>query len=238
MQRADVEEIVRQYLADHPEALGPAVQKYLADHPEAIRDALTALAAKRTQAQAVGTEKKQAITDNAKALFDAPLQTTLGPAEGSATVVEFFDFNCGFCRRALADTLALMRDDASLRIVLKEFPILGSDSVDAARIAIALCKQNPDPAKALEFHRRLLASQRHVDRAAALAVAHDLGFDTAQLETDAAGAEVNEALQLNYGLAQTLGIHSTPTYVVGDRVIAGAVGDVALRARIADTRKP
>lgn len=246
MQRADVEDAIRQYIAAHPEELGPAIEKYLADNPEAVRKAIQALIAKRgagsgpaaSSAPVAGVNARQAIADNAKALFSAPLQTSLGAAEGGSTVVEFYDFNCGFCRRALGDTLTLLSDQPSLRIILKELPILGPDSVEAAKVAIALQMHHPSAAETLEFHRRLLASQGRVGRAAALAVAGDLGFDAAAIDKDAESVEVSEALQQSVRLASALGIHGTPGYVVGDNAIAGAVGVAALKAQIAEARKP
>ena len=240
--RARMDEAIRVYLEKHPEALGPAIEKYLADHPEAVGKAIRALIAKRgaapTDAVNVNVNVKQVVADNAKALYSAPLQTVVGAPEGATTLVEFFDFNCGYCRKALTDTLTLIAEDPSLRIVLKEYPILGPDSIEAAKVAIALQMRHPDAAASLEFHRRLLTSRGKVDRAAALAVAGELGFDAAQLEKDAASAEVTEALNLNNHLATALGVHGTPGYVLGDSVIAGAVGADALKARIAALKKP
>lgn len=243
MQRKDVDEAIQQYLAAHPEALGPAIEKYLADHPEAVRTALMALIAKRNAAAqtaptAAASNIRQVISDNAKALYTAPLQTTLGAAEGARTVVEFYDFNCGYCRKALGDTLALIADEPNLRIVLKELPILGPDSVEAAKVAIALQMHHPSAAESLEFHRRLMATQGRIDRAAALAVAADLGFNAGEIEKNAASAEVSEALQQNMRLASALGINGTPGYVVGDSVIPGAVGAAALKARLQAAKAP
>lgn len=241
MQRADVDDAIQKYLAAHPEALGPAIEKYLADHPEALRNALLALAAKRPTSQPspiAAVNAKQAISDNAKALYAAPLQTTVGAVDGARTVVEFFDFNCGYCRRALNDILTLITDEPGLRIVLKELPILGPDSVEAAKVAIALQMQRPSAAESLEFHRRLFATQGRIDRAAALAVVADLGFNAGEIERNAASAEVNEALQQNMRLAASLGINGTPGYVVGDSVIPGAVGAAALKARILALKEP
>ncbi len=119
-----VEEAIRLYLETHPEALGPAIDKYLADHPEALAKALRALV-KRGPTGASGVDNRQVIAENAGALYSAPLQTALGAPEGATTLVEFFDFNCGYCRKALKDTLALIAEDPALRIVLKDYPILG-----------------------------------------------------------------------------------------------------------------
>jgi protein-disulfide isomerase len=234
---ADMEDAIRRYLAAHPEALAPAIEKYLVDHPEALRDAILALAAKRGAIRATAAPT-QAIADNAQALYAAPLQTAVGAGEGAPTVVEFFDFNCGFCRKALGDMLSLIADEPRLRIVLKEFPVLGPASTEAAKIALALQMRRPDAATSFEFHRRLLASRGRIDGAAALAVAADLGFDIGQTEKDAASAEVDAALQQNIRLAAALGIHGTPAYVIGGKVVAGAVGTAALQAQIAVLKKP
>lgn len=242
-QRADIDQAIQQYLAAHPEALGPAIEKYLADHPEAVRTALMALIAKRnavaqTAPAAAAASVKQAISDNAKALYNAPLQTTLGAADGTRTVVEFFDFNCGYCRKALGDTLALIADEPNVRIVLKELPILGPDSVEAAKVAIALQMHHPSAGESLEFHRRLLAKKGRVDRAAALEVAADLGFNAGEIEKDAASVEVNEALQQNTRLASALGINGTPGYVVGGSIVPGAVGAAGLKAHLSAVKEP
>jgi len=237
MQRSDVEETIRQYLAAHPEVLAPAIEKYLADHPEAVRDAIMALIAKRNSAAAPPIDARQAIADNAKALYAAPLQTAVGAADGAPTIVEFFDFNCGYCRKAVDDMLTLIAEVPGVRIVLKELPVLGQPSVEAAKVAIALQMRHPDAATSLEFHRRLLAIRGRIDRAAALAVAGDLGFDAAAVEKDAESAEVNEALQQNMRVAAALGIRGTPGYVIGDNVIPGAMGASALRARVDALKK-
>lgn len=237
MPRAEVEDIIRQYLAAHPEALGPAIQKYFADHPEAVRDAIVALVGKRNASQAWNSNLKQVIADNAEALYAAPLQTAVGAAEGAPTIVEFFDFNCGYCRKAVDDLMTLIAEEPGVRIVLKDLPVLGQPSVEAAKVAIALQMRRPGAAISLEFHRRLLAVRGRIDRAAALAVAGELGFDSAAIEEDTKSAEVNEALQQNMRVAAALGIRGTPGYVIGDKVIPGAIGASALRARIDALKK-
>ena len=236
-QRADVEDVIRQFLVSHPEVLEPVIEKYFAEHPEAVRDAIVALMAKRKPASTPNIDAKQAIADNAKALYAAPLQTAVGAADGALTIVEFFDFNCGYCRKAAADILTLIAEDPGVRIVLKELPVLGPPSVEAAKVAIALQMRRPDAATSLEFHRRLLAMRGRIDRAAALAVVVELGFDSATVEKDAESAEVNEVLQQNMQLASALGIRGTPGYVIGDNVIPGAVGASALKARVDALKK-
>jgi len=160
----------------------------------------------------------------------------LGNPQGDVTLVEFFDYSCGFCKRALTDTLALLKDDPKLRIVLKEFPILGPGSLDAARVAIAVRMQDGRGLKYLDFHRRLLGAPGPADKERALAAAKDAGLDMARLERDMASDEVNKTLAETGALARSLGINGTPGYIVGDTIIPGAVGAAALKAQIERAR--
>jgi protein-disulfide isomerase len=242
IQRADVEEIVRQYLASHPEELGPIVRQYLIEHPEAVRDALAVLLAQRLSnapagAAAPTVDKTALIRQNAAALFNSAHQVTLGNPNGDVTLVEFFDYNCRFCRRALNDTLALLKSDAGLRIVLKDFPILGPGSVEAARVGIAVRMQDPSGAKSLEFHQRMLSAAGPASQASALAVAGELGLDRERLEKDIESDEARQTLDEGVALARSLGLNATPSYVVGDNVVYGAVGFAALRDKVQATRR-
>ncbi|HYA72280.1 MAG TPA: thioredoxin domain-containing protein, partial [Roseiarcus sp.] len=135
--RAQTEAIVKDYLAAHPDELGEIVKGYFLKHPEAMGQILSETLKHRSAASASGGgagggERAAAIEANAAALFSSPHQVTLGDPQGDVTLVEFFDYSCGFCKRALADTLALLADDPHLKIVLKEFPILGPGSAAAA----------------------------------------------------------------------------------------------------------
>jgi protein-disulfide isomerase len=168
--------------------------------------------------------------------FSSPHQVTLGDANGDITLVEFFDYSCGYCRRAMPDMLALMHDDPHLRIVLKELPILGPGSAEAARIAVAVRMQDSDGQKYLAFHRALPRSARSGQQGKALAVAKDQGLDMERLERDAASDEVTTTLSEDVKLAGAMGIHDTPGYVVGDDVVLGAVGLAALKERIEAVR--
>ena len=210
------------------------LKDYLADHPEAIQEALDALAAKKAAAKAA--QQKAAIRANAAALFASPHQVILGNRTGDVTLVEFFDYNCGYCKRALADLLEVMKSDPKLKVVLKEFPILGPGSVEAARVAIAVRMQDAGGARYLEFHRKLLESRGHNDKSTALAVAAELGLDMARLERDMASEEVDKSLKETTRLGEVLGINGTPGYVVGPSVIVGARGQQLLKEKIASAR--
>ncbi|MBB6308515.1 DsbA family protein [Xanthobacter tagetidis] len=231
-ERARVEAIVKEYLARHPEVVEGVVKDYLTRNPQVLQDAIEALLRSRRQATA---EKAPAIRANAAALFASPHQVTLGNPEGDVTVVEFMDYNCGYCKRALADMVALIGEDPGIRFVLKELPVLGPTSTEAARVAVAVRMQDPSGAKYLAFHRALMA-ERGVSRERALAAATAAGLEPARIERDMASAEVDATLTESRRLAAALGIAGTPAYVVGNAVVPGAIGLAALKDRIRAAR--
>jgi protein-disulfide isomerase len=209
------------------------LKEYLAAHPEAIQEALDTLAARKAAAKA--EERKATIRANGGELFSSPRQVTLGNRAGDVTLVEFFDYNCGYCKRALSDLLELMKNDPKLKVVLKEYPILGPDSVEAARVAVAVRMQDAG-ARYLAFHRKLLENRGHNDKARALAAAEEAGFDMARLERDMASEEVTKSLDESTRLGKALAINGTPGYVVGERVVIGALGEQVLKENIAASR--
>ncbi|MBV8754114.1 MAG: DsbA family protein [Hyphomicrobiales bacterium] len=210
------------------------LKDYLAAHPEAIQEALDTLAARKAAAKA--EQQKATIKANQGELFSSPRQVTLGDRAGDVTLVEFFDYNCGYCKRALADLLELMNSDPKLKVVLKEYPILGPDSVEAARVAVAVRMQDAG-ARYLAFHRKLLENRGHNDKARALAAAEEAGFDMTRLERDMASEEVTQSLDESIRLGKELAINGTPGYVVGERVVIGARGEQVLRESVAAARK-
>jgi protein-disulfide isomerase len=230
------------YIDAHPGQIQKIAGAYLRDHPETLTDMLAGLLKKDKVAEVQRPEKpaavdtKATIARNADALFRSPHQTVLGNPAGDVTLVEFFDYNCGFCKRALADTMTLLRDDPKLRIVLKEFPILGSNSVDVAHVAVAVRMQDPTGKKYLTFHRRMLESHGGANRKSALDVAATLGLDMKKLKHDMASAETGTSIDESNRLAGALAVSGTPTYVVGDRVLEGAIGAGALEQAVASVR--
>jgi protein-disulfide isomerase len=210
------------------------LKEYLAAHPEAIQEALDTLAARKAAAKA--EQQRAAIKTNGGELFSSPRQVTLGNRAGDVTLVEFFDYNCGYCKRALSDLLELMKSDPKLKVVLKEYPILGPESVEAARVAVAVRMQDAG-ARYLAFHRALLENRGRNDKARALAAAQEAGFDMARLERDVASEEVTQSLDESTRLGKALAINGTPGYVVGDRVIIGALGEQVLKEGISAARK-
>jgi protein-disulfide isomerase len=231
-----IEAIVKNYLAQHPEEVERIVKGYLIKNPEVLRDALTELLKRRRSADAQ-SDKKAAIHANSEPLFNSPRQVILGNPNGTVTMVEFFDYNCGFCKRALSDMMTLLRDDPNLRIVLKELPILGPGSVEAARVAVAVRMQDQTGEKYLAFHQKLLGGRGHADTSFAMTAARDSGVDMARLEKDMTNDEVRETLDESMKLARVLGITGTPSYVIGDALVAGAIGQAGLRDKIRAARK-
>jgi len=239
--RVVTEAIVKDYLAAHPDELGEIVKAYFIKHPEAVGQILAELLKHRPAASASAnttgpTNRRAAIATNAADLFSSPHQVTLGDPQGDVTLVEFFDYNCGFCKRALADTLALIKDDPHLKIVLKEFPILGPGSAEAARVAVAARMQDPGGRKYLAFHQELLGSPGPVSEGKALAAARDQGFDMSRLQQDMTSEEIGATLSEDTKLASALGFSGTPSYVIGKDVVMGAVGAAALKEHIARAR--
>jgi protein-disulfide isomerase len=210
-------------------------REYLSEHPEAIQQALDLLASRKAVAKA--EQQKAAIKTNGRELFSSARQVTLGDRTGDVTLVEFFDYNCGYCKRALTDLLELMKADPKLKVVLKEYPILGPDSVEAARVAVAVRMQDTSGAHYLAFHRKLLENRGHNDKARALAAAREAGLDMARLERDMTSEEVKKSLDESTRLGKALAINGTPGYVVGDRVIIGALGEQVLKESVAAARK-
>jgi protein-disulfide isomerase len=210
------------------------IREYLVQHPEVLQESMAEL--EKRQAAAEAEKAKAAVKNNAQTLFDSNRQVVVGNAQGDVTLVEFFDYNCGYCKRALTDLTDLIKDDGKLRVVLKEFPVLGPGSQEAAQVAIAARMQDKSGKKYFDFHQRLLGGRGQADRAHALAAAKDAGFDMARIERDMASPEVKATIEENMKLAEQLGLNGTPSYVVGSDVVVGAVGLEALKSKVKAAR--
>jgi len=238
MSREKIEAIVGDYLKAHPDEVGALVKDYVLRHPEVFREIFVELnrqklAATGDAAQKVAADRAREIAAHAQDLFDSPHQVTLGDPHGDVTLVEFFDYNCGYCKRAAADTEALLSADPHVRLVLKEFPVLGPRSVDAAQVAVAARMQDAKGDKYFAFHRQLLGYHGLPTQDAALTAARESGFDMERLQRDMTSPEVAATLKENMALASALHITGTPSYVAGDKVLVGAVGLEVLKAQIA-----
>ena len=218
-QRGDIETIVRDYLLAHPEVL---------------EEAMAELNKRQTAAEA--EKQKASVATNAETIFNSPRGVVLGNKDGDVSFVEFFDYNCGYCKRAMADMLDLMKTDPKLKVVLKEFPVLSQGSVEAAQVAVAVRMQDPTGKKYLDFHQKLLGGRGAADKARAMAAAKDAGLDTARIENDLASPEVRATIEEIFKLAEAMGMNGTPSYVIGKQVVIGAVGLDNLKEKIGVAR--
>jgi protein-disulfide isomerase len=219
VQRGDIEKIVREYIISHPEVLEEAMNEL-----------------SKRQAAAESEKHQVTIAKNADTIFNSPRGVTIGNKDGDVTFVEFFDYNCGYCKRAMADMMEIMKADPKLKVVLKEFPVLSQGSVEAAQVAVAVRMQDPTGKKYLDFHQKLLGGRGAADKARAMAAAKEAGLDMAKLEKDLASAEVKATLEENLKLAESLGMNGTPSYVIGKQVVIGAVGVDSLKEKISTAR--
>lgn len=228
--RGEVEAIVKDYLVKNPEVLHEALMA----HPEILRDALVEM--DRKQKADEETARVKAVSDNATLIFNSPHQAVLGNPNGKTTLVEFFDYNCAYCKKALDDMAKLIKTDPDLRVVIKDFPVLGPGSVEAAQVATALRSQFHGD-KYWQFHQKLLSTRGPVAKAQALAVAKEMGADMDKLQKDMAKPETRQSIQEVMQIADSLQLSGTPSFVVGDDVVVGAVGYDEIRNRLDNVRK-
>jgi protein-disulfide isomerase len=208
------------------------VEDHLVKTPSILARMTSALQSAAEQEKANKT--KATIAEMRDAIFASPNHAVIGNTDGDITLVELFDYNCGYCRQALPDLVALLEEDTGIKLILKEFPILSQGSMDAARVAVQVAA-NPE-VDYWAFYQRLYSTRGQIDRAAALNAAASLGLDPAALQAGMNSDVVATELKANYAIAEKLGITGTPTFILGDSVIAGAVGVDALRAAIKNMR--
>ncbi len=209
--------------------LGPLIRDYLVTHPEVLREAIDAL--DKHDKQAADEARQKAVANSKGAIYQSKFQADLGNLKGNATLVEFFDYNCHFCKGALPDIARLIKEDPNLHVVLKDFPVLGPGSVEAARVASAVRDQLPGE-RFWDFHNKLLTLHGPIGKKEALGVAKEMGLDVARVEKDMASKDVDAGLKEVMGVADNLQINGTPTFVVGDAVVVGAVGYDELKSKI------
>ena len=210
------------------------IKDYLLNKPEILREAIGVLDAR--DAAAVAKEREKVVADSGNGLFNPAAQAVVGNPSSKITLVEFFDYNCGYCKRALGDLVRLVKENPDLRIVLRDFPILSADSVEAAKVANAFLRQNKGE-KFWEFHQKLLGTRGHAGKAEALAVAKEFGADMDKLEKDTADPGVAAGIEESEKFAKALQVNGTPTFVIGDEVVVGAVGYGDLQAKVANMKR-
>ncbi|WP_225766677.1 DsbA family protein [Inquilinus sp. Marseille-Q2685] len=208
------------------EAIEQVVRDYIRAHPEIVVEALDAYQAKKDEEERASQAKT--LTSRADEIFRSPTSPVIGNAQGDVTLVEFFDYQCGYCKRAQPDLERLMKADSGLKVVLKEFPILGPASVTAARASLAAQKQG----KYLDFHTKLMGFKGQLTDQVIYDTAQQVGLDLDKLKQDMNDPSVVAELRANMDLAEALGVQGTPAFVINDQIIPGAVGFDALKSQI------
>ena len=217
-QKKAVEEVVREYLRQHPEVVVEAIRAFQAREEQAKKD--------RTQANLV------ALRDALEKDASSPVA---GNPDGDVTIVEFFDYRCGFCKKVFPTVVALMKEDRNVRYVFKEFPILGPQSVVASRAALAAWRL--DRNKYFAFHTALMGTRGSLPESKVMALAGESGYDVEGISEAMNDPEIDAIIRRNLQLADSLDINGTPTFVIGNRLVPGAISAEVLTDLVADARE-
>lgn len=204
-------------------AIEAIVRDYILEHPEIIPEAMAGM-----ESRAAG----KAVAANRKALETPFAGAYAGPADGDVRLVVFFDYACPYCKAAAADVTRLMREDPRLKVIFRDFPVLGEPSNAAAAASLSAAKQG----KYLAFHDALFAGSGRLTPERARAAATAAGLDPRRTAQDASAADIKAAVDQNLDLGRQLQLSGTPSYIVGDKVLSGMVGYDALKAAVAQAR--
>ncbi len=212
-------------------AMEQIIERYIRTHPEVIEQSLQALENKRTAEEQ--QRQKAALATHQHELLNDPDSPVSGNPAGDVTVIEFFDYRCGYCKRAASALTQLQHNDAGVRVVYKDFPILGETSELAAKAALASHLQGRHQA----FHEALLAVKDDLSKEQLFRVATAAGLDIERLDRDINRPEWQAVIDKNRGLAKTLGISGTPAFIVGDELVPGALDLKMLEDLVAQKRR-
>jgi protein-disulfide isomerase len=221
------------WLREIPEPIdfGKEIRGYVLANPEIIVEAANQLEARQNETEA--NELTTLITNASDEIFNDPASPVGGNPQGDVTLVEFFDYNCPYCRKAAPVLAELEAGDRGLRIVFKEFPILGPGSEFAARAALASRKQD----KYLAFHKAMMGHMGKIDESSVLEIAADQGLDVQQLKKDMEDPAIIQAIASNLALAEKLRITGTPGFVAGKEMVRGLVPLRSMQEMIARARQ-
>ncbi len=213
-QQDEIRRLVKEYLIKHPEIIVQAMQEY-------------------RQRQERELQAQAAIKDNRMALLRDKYSVVAGNPKGDVTIVEFFDYRCAYCKAVKPQLDRALKADRNIRLVYKEFPILGPVSTYASRAAIAARKQGDDKYRA--YHNALMKARR-LSVPAVLTIAKQVGLNVDKLRKDMNDPEVAETIRRNHALARKLGIRGTPAFVIGDEMVPGAIGVAQIADKVARAR--
>lgn len=210
------------------------IRDYLLDNPEVLMEAIGVLEERQAEAQAQGDVSL--VRDNAEAIFEDGHSWEGGNPDGDVTVVEFMDYRCGYCRRAHPEVEELIASDGNIRYIVKEFPILGDESVLASRFALAVQQVAGDDAYA-RIHDRLITMRAAVSEASLIALATDEDLDADTVMAAMSDPEVARIIAENRALAQRLQINGTPSFIFGDQLLRGYAPLDAMRSVVEEQRR-
>jgi len=212
-------------------AIEQIIHDYILEHPEVV---IQALQSAESKAKAVAEERGRAtLAEKRKELLDDPTSPIAGNPGGDVTIVEFFDYRCPYCKQVEPALEALLREDRQIRIVYKEFPILGKDSVYATRVALAARKQ----AKYDAVHAAMMAAKGQLDESTIFKIAASAGLDVERAKADMTSSEIDDIIRRNFELAQALDIRGTPAFIIGGELVPGAIDIATMKQKIAAARK-
>ena len=221
------------FTPDETKAIEKILRDYILKNPGIIIDAAEILGKK--QEAAARDRTRRIILARKDELFKDPASPVGGNPSGDVTIVEFFDYQCSYCKRVFPRLQKLLADDGNLRFVFKEFPILGPNSVFAARAALAARKQGEK--RYVAFHEVMMASRGRLSKASVFRFAKEVGLEVERLKGDMEDDDINEMIRRNLELASALNINGTPAFVIGDTIVRGAVGIKTLKSLVERVRK-
>jgi protein-disulfide isomerase len=217
---------------EQKQAVEAVIHDYFLKHPEFMIEVARAAQEKIRQDKAA--ETRQAIAAYHKDLLGDATSPVGGNPEGDVTIVEFFDYRCPYCKQVEPTLEALIKEDPKIRVVYKEYPVLGAESIYASSMALAAVKQD----KYLAFHNAMMATKGQITEKIILQVAATAGIDIGKAKTDMTAPAIKDIIQHNAMLAEALDINGTPAFIVGDVLVPGATDMDGLKKLVADARKP
>ncbi len=216
-QRSEINKMIHQYIMENPRVILQTVQRLQAQEEEDKRN----------------LAKKNLVSFHDKLIND-PNAPIAGNPKGDVTIVEFFDYRCSYCKRVAPTVEKAVKEDGNIRVVYKEFPILGPESVVAARASLAVWRLAPN--KYMDFHKSLMGSRGGINQNKVVSVAESLGLDGATLTKTMQSPEIENDIRNNHQLAQSLGISGTPAFIIGTELVPGAIDFDTLKGLIKDAR--
>ncbi len=209
------------------------IRQYILDHPEVVIESIEAFQARQRAAEQL--ESHAALMTLKDEIENDPFAPVAGNTQGDVTIVEFFDYRCGYCKRVLPSIQKLMESDGNIRYVFKEFPVLGPQSVTASRAALAVW--NLQPEKYFAFHTALLQSRGNLTEKLILQIAKQVGLDPAQVRDGMDDPKVEEALQRNFALGRQIKVNGTPAFIIGGKLVPGAIDLATMKQMVEAARQ-